>query len=108
MNIDTLYRTFWPIGQRAIGVNETQVLVEMTEWHTYVIEWQEKTAHFIVDGNVVLSCNTPPKGPLGFVLWLDNQYMVVTPWGKFGYGLLDSPGEQWMEISELRIENCEL
>ena len=53
----------------------------------------------------MLSCNTPPKGPLGFVLWLDNQYMVVTPWGKFGYGLLESPGQQWLEISELRIAN---
>jgi len=36
-------------------------------------------------------------------LWLDNQYMIVTPWGKFGYGLLDAPSEQWMEVSEVEI-----
>ena len=107
MNINALYHTFWPIGQRAIGVSEAQVPVAMTEWHTYIIEWKEITAQFFVDGNVLLSCNTPPKGPLGFVLWLDNQYMVVTPWGRFGYGLLESPEEQWLEIRELRIANIE-
>ena len=103
MNIRWLYRTLWPIGQRAINVSEALLPVEMTEWHTYVIDWQEKTAHFRVDGQTVLTCNTPPRGPLGLVVWLDNQYMVATPWGKFGYGLLDGPGQQWLELDQLEI-----
>ncbi len=105
MNVDWLYRTCWPIGQRAIGVNEAAIAAPMTEWHTYKLDWQEKSACFRVDGDVVLNCNTSPQGPLGFVMWLDNQYMVVTPWGKFGYGLLDAPEEQWMEVSELTIDS---
>ena len=103
MNVDFLYRTFWPIGQRAIKVSEVLVPVEMTAWHTYQIDWQEKTVRFSVDDNVILDCSTSPQGPLGLVVWLDNQYMIATPWGKFGYGLLDAPGRQWMEISRLRI-----
>ncbi len=103
MNIGWLYRTFWPIGQRAINVSEALMPVDMTEWHTYGIDWQKNTARFSVDGQVVLNCNTSPQGPLGFVMWLDNQYMVVTPWGKLGYGLLDAPGRQWMEVSKLKI-----
>jgi len=81
------------------------VPVNMTEWHTYVIDWQKKSAHFSVDGKTILDCRTSPRGPLGFVMWLDNQYMVVTPWGRFGYGLLDAPGRQWMEVSMAEIGN---
>lgn len=103
MNLGPLYRTFWPIGQKAINVSEALAPVAMTEWHTYTLEWQPQTAHFTVDGQTVLRCNTPSRGPLGFVLWLDNQYMAATPWGSFKYGLLDIPGRQWLEVSQLSI-----
>lgn len=103
MNVDWLYRTFWPIGQRAINVSEALVPAPMTDWHTYLLEWGEKSARFVVDGKVVLACNTPPRGPLGFVLWLDNQYMVMTPGGRFGHGLLDVSQRQWLEVEALDI-----
>jgi hypothetical protein len=105
MNVQHLYRIFWPIGQRAINVSEMLVPVDITEWHTYAIDWQERTARFMVDGQTILYCHTSPHGPLGFVMWLDNQYMVATPWGKFRYGLLDAPGQQWLEVSNLRINS---
>ena len=105
MNVDKLYQTFWPIGQRALHVNEALLTVDMTQWHTYRIRWQKKAAHFEVDGKVVLQSQTSPRGPLGFVLWLDNQYMVVTPKGHFKYGLLAAPGEQWLELDRLEIKN---
>jgi hypothetical protein len=105
MNIDKLYHMFWPIGQRAINVSEALLPVDMTAWHTYVIEWQKKTARFSVDGQVVLDCQTAPHGPLGFVMWLDNQYMEITPWGRFRYGLIESDGRQWMEVETLKIKN---
>jgi hypothetical protein len=76
----------------------------MTEWHTYVLEWDTARARFLVDDQVVLDCDTPPRGRLGCVIWLDNQYAVVTPWGRLGYGLLDAPGRQWMELDTLSIE----
>ncbi|HMQ54936.1 MAG TPA: family 16 glycosylhydrolase [Anaerolineae bacterium] len=105
MNIGWLYRTFWPVGQRAIHVSERLVPVNMTHWHTYQIDWQERRVRFTVDNYPVLDCDTSPRGPLGFVLWLDNQYMVVTPWGKLGYGLVAGDSQQWLEISQLEIES---
>ncbi|MBN1993461.1 MAG: hypothetical protein JW953_12240 [Anaerolineae bacterium] len=105
LNIDFLYRTCWPIGQHAINVSEALAPVDMTGWHTYGLDWQKKTARFSVDGDLVLDCRTAPRGPLGFVMWLDNQYMVATPWGRFKYGLLDGPGEQWLEMEYLEIGN---
>ncbi len=104
MNIGGLYRTCWPLGQRAIGVSEALLPIAMTAWHTYQLDWQVGAAHFRVDGQTVLACRTAPRGPLGFVAWLDNQYMVVTPWGKFGAGLVDAPGEQWLDIGQIELE----
>jgi hypothetical protein len=103
MNLRHLYRALWPVGQRAIGVSEALLEVDMTDWHTYLIEWGTERAFFGVDGEPVLHCDTPPRGPLGFVMWLDNQYAIVTPWGRYGYGRLEAPGRQWMEVERLVI-----
>jgi hypothetical protein len=104
MNFRPLYRALWPIGQRAIGVCEAPIAVDMTAWHTYRLRWDMQAAQFEVDGKSALVCDTAPRGPLGFVIWLDNQYLVITPWGRFRYGLLDAPGQQWMEVDLLSIE----
>lgn len=104
MNIRPFYRVLWPVGQQAIGVSEAALEASMTEWHTYTIAWGAKVARFSVDGEPALECASSPGGPLGFVMWLDNQYAVVKPWGRFGYGLLDAPGRQWMEVDRLTIE----
>jgi hypothetical protein len=77
----------------------------MTLWHTYVLVWDEDAVRFDVDGETVLACDTSPRGPLGFVLWFDSQYMVVTPWGRFRYGWLEEPRRQWMEVARFAIES---
>jgi hypothetical protein len=92
------------MAQRALGVSEAALEISMTEWHTYVIEWGVERASFSVDGQPVLESECSPRGRLGLVMWLDNQYAVVTPWGRFGYGLLESPERQWMEVDTLSIE----
>jgi hypothetical protein len=104
MNIGALYRRVWPVAQRAMGVSEAALEMPMTEWHSYAIEWREDRSRFSVDNELVLESRCSPGGPLGFVMWLDNQYAVVTPWGRFGYGLLDSTDRQWMEANELYIQ----
>jgi hypothetical protein len=104
MNIGPLYRLAWPLAQSAIYVSEARISADMTGWHTYRLDWKKNTAHFQVDGEIVLACRTSPRGPLGFVLWLDNQYMVATPWGRLKHGLLNKPGRQWLEVSYLEIQ----
>ena len=104
MNLRPFYRAVWPTIQRAVSVKEAPIDVQATEWHTYAIEWRREQAKFTVDGKTLLENAPSPWGPLGFVMWLDNQYMVVTPWGRVGWGLLDIPGCQWMEVDRLAIE----
>jgi hypothetical protein len=87
-----------------MGVSEAALELPMTEWHTYALDWGVEHSVFTVDGRRVLKSERSPKGPLGLVVWLDNQYAVVTPWGRLGYGLLESPERQWMEVDSLHIE----
>lgn len=103
MNLPSLYRRFWPPLQRALRIREALLPVEMTDWHTYVLEWGQRATRFSVDGQAVLVDAPSPTGPLGFVMWLDNQMMVATPQGRFRWGLLDAPGCQWMQVSHFEI-----
>ncbi len=104
MNVRPLYRVLWPVGQWTIGVSEALIDVDMTAWHTYRLDWGVHRACFTVDETVVLDCGTPPRGPLGFVAWIDNQAMMATPWGQFGWRALPLPQRQWMEIGGLHIQ----
>jgi hypothetical protein len=104
MNLRPLYRALWPPLQGALNVRESATNAPMTQWHTYVINWDLGHATFSIDGRPVLENAPSPRGPLGFVMWLDNQYMIVKPWGRFGWGLLEAPGCQWLEVDRLLIE----
>lgn len=104
LRLPAAYRALWPGIQRAVGVSEAQVDAAMTDWHIYRIDWGHDRARFAVDGTVVLDCATPPRGPLGLVIWLDNQAMVVTPQGRLWHGLLEKRGEQWLELASVVVE----
>lgn len=103
MHIPALYQRCWPVGQQAITVSEQAIESEMTAWHTYSLKWHKNYVHFEIDGQPLLHCTTVPRGPLGLVIWFDNQYMVVTPWGQFKYGLVAQAEAQWMEIDQLTV-----
>jgi hypothetical protein len=78
--------------------------VALNEWHRYALDWQREAAVFRVDGVERLRAVTPPRGPLGFVLWIDNQYAVASLEGRFGFGVLALPQAQWLEVEGLKIE----
>lgn len=104
MQAPTLYRWLWPRIQRALGVGEAAIHTSLNDWHIYTLDWGPTTAHFFVDGQPVLENAPAPRGPLCFVTWVDNQYAIATPQGRFGWGLLDIPEQQWLEIDWLAIE----
>ena len=113
MRVPQLYRRLWPMGQRALGVSEAMVGERASEgnesgfrlsaWHDYRIEWGVERARFFVDEHPVLDCDTSPKGPLGLVIWLDNQAMVLTPQGRFRHAVVACEHEQWLEVKALTV-----
>ncbi len=104
MRIPWLHRWLWPLGQRAIGVEERLVPGPMDRWRIYAIDWRADTVQFFVDGRLLLRTRHAPAGPLGLVLWIDNQFMQVTPWGRFRWGLVEKTAPQWLEVDWLSVE----
>ena len=98
------YNALWPVGQRAIGVSETRLDPAMLdEFHHYTIEWREDRAVFAVDGEIVLQAKTEISNPLGMIAWVDNQFAIARPQGRFGRGLLDVPETQTLILRDLEI-----
>jgi hypothetical protein len=76
----------------------------MTAWHSYRLDWGQKGCVFVVDGQKVLETAVTPQGPLGFVCWVDNQYLLLTVRGRFAWGTLPVVQEQWLEVANLKVE----
>lgn len=112
MNRTTLYRSIWPRIQRDLRIREAFMSVDMSRWHTYVLHWGSEHSRFSILGESAETSKPiliapSPKGPLGFVMWQDNQYLVVTPWGRIKWGLLKVPSNQWMEVDYFEITPTE-
>jgi hypothetical protein len=79
--------------------------VDVTQWHSYKLEWKESGVKWFVDDSLVFESPISPNPPLGLVIWIDNQFASFTPDGKIGFGVLENPESAWLEIGELSL--CE-
>ncbi|NWF70778.1 MAG: hypothetical protein HXY40_16970 [Chloroflexi bacterium] len=108
MRVPALYNRLWPIGQRALGISERLLDDHLLgDWHSYSLEWRRDGATFWVDGRAVQRAPYAPRGPLGFVAWIDNQYAVVTPQGHLGFGLVDIADQQSLFLDDLSLESLD-
>ncbi len=101
---ERIRRRLWPWVQRHLGISFAPLTVDMTAWHHYQLTWRPDGCTFAVDGRTWLNTSHSPAGPLGFVCWIDNQYMIVTPQGRLGAGTLVTTASQWLEVKELHLE----
>ena len=74
-----------------------------TEWRSYELIWMAEYVEFWVNGDLALRTSVVPVGPLGCVIWVDNQYAAVHPSGRLHYGFLSNPEPAWIEFSQLSI-----
>ena len=95
MNSERLYRRIWPHYQRALRVCEQIAPAAMDAWHAYSIEWEATRARFSIDGREIMACAGAPAGPLGLVIWLDNQYLVARALGPAALG---AAGDGWPAV----------
>jgi hypothetical protein len=99
-----LKNAIWPRIRRLLQISWAPIRGAMTNWHDYDLRWMQEGCTFMVDGEILLQTSFSPRGPLGFVCWLDNQYMVATPRGRFRAGILETAAAQSLEIAHLRLE----
>ncbi|MBI5296335.1 MAG: hypothetical protein HY869_12740 [Chloroflexi bacterium] len=88
---------------RVIAEDAFALSVDVTQWHGYRLRWREDRVIFEVDDVIVLETSVSPHPPLGFILWIDNQFAAFTPAGKISFGVLAHP-EAWLEIEGLELK----
>ena len=77
--------------------------LDTTQWHAYRIDWHSGVVIFYVDEQKVFETKITPRGPLGTVIWIDNQYAAWTPEGRVGMGTLENQSPGWIEIENVVI-----
>jgi hypothetical protein len=76
--------------------------VDMTEWHTYRILWEESNATFLVDGKVVGTTNTSPNVPMFGELFLQNLYRGESPDNEAA-GFVDIVGNVSLQVDYIHL-----
>lgn len=98
------YDALYPAIQRQLGIAERALdPALLLAPHTYGIEWRTDGLRFTVDGETVFETGSTPRGACGFIAWIDNQYAVVTPQGRFGGGLVAVPGETALCLRDVAV-----
>jgi hypothetical protein len=89
------------LGRRTIHQDATSLALDPADWHTCRLDWEIDQVNFSLDGLTVLQTPVSPLGPLGLVLWIDNQYAALPPNGRLAYSTLANPELAWVEIEAL-------
>jgi hypothetical protein len=69
------------------SLNEPITGIDITEWHTYTILWEEGNATFLVDGEVVATTSGAPTTPMAIDIRMSNVQIVYY-----------KPGEHWDDV----------
>jgi len=91
------------LGQRLVHQDAVDLSLDPTDWHTYGLDWLPEQVRFRVDGSLAFETPVSPPGPLGLVLWVDNQYAALPAAGRAGWGTLSNPHPAWVEIADLTV-----
>jgi len=91
------------LARKVVRQDGVALELDPTVWHTYTFTWQAEQVSFRIDHRTVFTTHLKPRGPLGLVLWVDNQYAAFTPAGRLGYGFLENPEPAWIEVAEVVI-----
>lgn len=98
-----LRKRLWPLLRSSLSIGYQPIQVQMDEWHNYELVWAKDYTSFSVDGYPLMKTPNSPKGPLGFVCWIDNQYLVARTDGRFRWGNLPTQTQQTLEVADLVI-----
>lgn len=87
------------------SVEHSLAQVSLGSQHEYEILWDGEAVEFAVDSTPIVRETLSMQGPLGFVTWIDNQYAIATPDAGLRFGTVPTAEDQWLEVSDLRIES---
>ena len=91
------------IGQYFIKQDGKSIDHDSSKFHHYQIDWKRNEATFYLDGAEIFHSSIVPIGPLGLVIWIDNQFAAFPPNGKIKFGTLANHQSVSVEIQDIKI-----
>jgi hypothetical protein len=87
------------------AIRESGVLVhgDPTAWQSYRLDWIAERVVFWQDGQEIFTTPVAPRGPMGLVIWIDNQFAAFPPSGKLRMGTSANPAPAWLEIEAVEV-----
>lgn len=77
--------------------------VDPTQEHAYALEADAHGTRFFVDGELAFQTHLAPRGRLGLVLWVDNQFAAFAPDGRLRFGVLPSSQAAWLALRQVHL-----
>ncbi len=100
--ISKLFRSF---AGKIIAEDSKLLQINTTQWHAYNISWDSTEVRFCIDGDIVFKTSVSPQGPLGIVIWIDNQFAAWKPNGIVSMGAISRHTPAWLEIKQITINS---
>jgi hypothetical protein len=92
------------LAARLVAEDAAALAADPTAWHAFALDWCAGRVCFAIDGQTVFETAISPRGPLGLVLWIDNQYAAFPPDGRLRFGNLANPEPAWLELAGAEVE----
>jgi hypothetical protein len=89
------------VKQAAINIQ-----TDVTIWHEFHVDWHPDRTRFYMDQQIILDTPITPRGRLGLVLWIDNQFAAFPPDGRLSFGTLPTLHKTTLDIKNLSITKC--
>jgi hypothetical protein len=96
-------RRLRPLARSLVKDDAVRLNHDMTVWHNYSLELDSDKVTFFLDGDECFQTSVMPRGRLGLVLWIDNQYAAYTPGGALQFGKLTTPLPATLEIRDICV-----
>jgi hypothetical protein len=104
MGLPVTSRLLRQVARVFIKEDAFKIELDPTAWHSYTLDVKDGTATFGIDDESIFATPVAPRGRLGMVIWIDNQYMAFPPQRGLHAGTLASAELAWLEISDLSVE----
>lgn len=91
------------LAQVIIADDAGKANFDLTQWHSYRMECGKESATFYIDGQLHFETHVIPRGRLGLVIWIDNQYLAFKPDGTLQTGTLPTPEDAWLEVKDIVV-----
>lgn len=93
-----------PLLGSIIKDDSASIKLDVTQWHQYRLRLKQSHVSFIIDKKVIFQTKVVPKNPIGFVIWIDNQFASFPPSGKLDYGTMENSTPAWIEVKQIEID----